>query len=469
MNSALVQILPASTGGGYNNTSQPAEAFPEKGNRFNDAFEHASTGEVQQKAADQEVKKTVKSEKGSNGKKSEKDEVCKSEKPGNTESESAVGAAAAEESPKAVETLKKGLGGEKKTLDTDENSDTVLKAGLKKSDSVKLAVVNASKNAKKGAGKTASLSSAAGMLNGEGSRKKVSGAGSKADIFRLDRNSLAGKPAEADAETAKDISEALKTKNAGIEITGNNAEKAADAAGVTGRTAAALRAEVAEDAGEGGNKKTKLRVSDHRTVASASDKNAKTLIQQAAQSASNPPSSVSGNEQDASAKIFNLASEGAGDTPRADAAKADTRIFQSNVLSQLKDDVNSQIVKQAGIVVKGNGTGEIKLVMKPESLGKVRIQLSLNDNHIAGRIIVENNIVREIFESNLENLYKAFGSEGFENGGLEVSVQGQGHNAGANGRRQGRGPGVRAAKVLEAAVPEVVNSEWQNNAVNMVV
>ena len=155
------------------------------------------------------------------------------------------------------------------------------------------------------------------------------------------------------------------------------------------------------------------------------------------------------------------------DPARADERMGQPRSIQSTVLSQLRDGVNQQIVKQAGIVVKSDGSGEIKLIMKPEQLGKVRIQLSLNDNHIAGRIIVENNIVREIFESNLENLYKAFGSEGFENGGLEVSVQGG--NTGDSGKRSQSGSGKRAVQTIEDAVPEVVDSEWRNNAVNMVV
>jgi flagellar hook-length control protein FliK len=159
--------------------------------------------------------------------------------------------------------------------------------------------------------------------------------------------------------------------------------------------------------------------------------------------------------------------KGLGEVSKAADKAAAARSHQSALFSQLKDSVNSQIVKQAGITVKDNGTGEIRLVLKPESLGKVRISLSLTDNHIAGRIIVENNIVREVFESNLENLYKAFGSEGFENGGLEVTVEGEG--AGNSGRNKPGGFKGKAFRVLEDSVPEMVESEWQYNVVNMVV
>jgi flagellar hook-length control protein FliK len=203
----------------------------------------------------------------------------------------------------------------------------------------------------------------------------------------------------------------------------------------------------------------KLRVVDHRKT-SAHKSTGETF-----KFYSNETTSITGASSDEAGKTIELNAQ--PDTLRIDGRSAEPKSQQSAVLSQLKEGVNDQIVKQAGIIVKANGSGEIKLVMKPEQLGKVRIQLSLNDNHIAGRIIVENNIVREIFESNLENLYKAFGSEGFENGGLEVTVEGG--DAGESGRRSSGGLNRRAVQAIEDAVPEVAETEWQNNAVNMVV
>jgi len=204
---------------------------------------------------------------------------------------------------------------------------------------------------------------------------------------------------------------------------------------------------------------SKLRVVDHRAQSGRQAEGQRFKV--TSEDSLKNPAVVS----DDSGKIIEL--NAAPDSARTEIRSSDFRVQQSAVLSQLKEEVNSQIVKQAGIVVKANGSGEIKLVMRPEQLGKVRIQLSLNDNHIAGRIIVENNIVREIFESNLENLYKAFGSEGFENGGLEVTVEGG--DAGDTGRRSPGGPGRRAVQAIEDAVPELVDTEWQSNAVNMVV
>lgn len=97
---------------------------------------------------------------------------------------------------------------------------------------------------------------------------------------------------------------------------------------------------------------------------------------------------------------------------------------QSGLLKFLKGSANGEIVKQAGIILKNNNSGEIRLVLKPEKLGNVRIKLNLQDNNIVGKIIVENINVKEVFEHNLESLHRAFRQEGFQTSGLEVSVGG---------------------------------------------
>lgn len=97
---------------------------------------------------------------------------------------------------------------------------------------------------------------------------------------------------------------------------------------------------------------------------------------------------------------------------------------QSHLLKFLKGSANGEIVKQAGIILKKDNSGEIRLVLKPEKLGNVRIKLNLQDNNIVGKIIVENINVKEVFEHNLESLHRAFRQEGFQSSGLEVSVGG---------------------------------------------
>lgn len=84
-----------------------------------------------------------------------------------------------------------------------------------------------------------------------------------------------------------------------------------------------------------------------------------------------------------------------------------------------------EIVRQSGIILKDGGKGEIRLILKPESLGRVRIRINIQDNSIEGKILVENNTVRELFEGNMEHLKNALRSEGFDSAALEVAVGGE--------------------------------------------
>ncbi len=103
-------------------------------------------------------------------------------------------------------------------------------------------------------------------------------------------------------------------------------------------------------------------------------------------------------------------------------SKTLTTTTGSALMKQLEESVNNKIVKQSSIILKNDNSGEIKLILKPEALGKVRIRLSLNDNRIAGQIVVENAAVKDIFEQNLQNLERAFKENGFDNAALNVSV-----------------------------------------------
>ena len=461
MNSALVQLLPVDRGGGYKNTSSEPAAIPDDGKRFDDVFEQATSEAAPDKSAETDAvgdqagsqtesqagdKTGRKTESGKTRKDAAVDKSRKDRKDSSSNETEAAAVTGVATDGKAVDKLKKSLKDGETAGEIEKDGKT--ESGVKGFEAVKRAVKDAREASGRGAEKTALESGIAGLSKGDHSAEadEKESASAKTNESQADKNSLAGKLTVAAAKVNSDLSNDTASAKPGIELVGVTAADAAADKKASGKS----------------GKNSKLRIVDHRTVSAAAGKSGKST-------ALNAGSSF-GSEFEYTGRTTDFSSIGSqSDTSRADGKTAETKMFQSSVLSQLKDGINSQIVKQAGIVVKGNGTGEIKLVMKPESLGKVRIQLSLNDNHIAGRIIVENNMVREIFESNLENLYKAFGSEGFENGGLEVSVQGKGQDADRNSHKNSRGFSGRAAKAMDEAVPEVVSSEWRNNAVNMVV
>ncbi|OQY34540.1 MAG: hypothetical protein B6241_04530 [Spirochaetaceae bacterium 4572_59] len=85
---------------------------------------------------------------------------------------------------------------------------------------------------------------------------------------------------------------------------------------------------------------------------------------------------------------------------------------------QLQEGGTKELAKNIRFVLKDHNQGEIKLILKPEALGKVRIQLNLQENNIVGKIFVENNSVKQVFLNNLSNLTKALEDSGFQTSSL---------------------------------------------------
>ena len=93
-----------------------------------------------------------------------------------------------------------------------------------------------------------------------------------------------------------------------------------------------------------------------------------------------------------------------------------------------------QLVDQARIVLKDQNAGEIRMTLYPESLGKVKVALNLSDNTLAGQIYVENQTVKDVFQSNMDGLLQAFRDGGWSDLSLQVSVGG-----GGGGNQAGNG------------------------------
>lgn len=117
-------------------------------------------------------------------------------------------------------------------------------------------------------------------------------------------------------------------------------------------------------------------------------------------------------------------------------------------LERFREMAGSELTRAAGIILRDGG-GEIKLTLKPESLGSVRIRMNLVDNAIEGRIIVDNTAVKHVFEGSLDSLMRALTAEGFQTASLSVSVGGQGADNGRPDREPM--PHVRRVNVPEGA------------------
>ena len=140
-------------------------------------------------------------------------------------------------------------------------------------------------------------------------------------------------------------------------------------------------------------------------------------------------------------------------------------------LDRLREMAGSELVRASTMVLRDGG-GEIRLVLKPESLGSVRVRMNLVDNHIEGRIIVDSAAVKHVFDGSVDALRRALTAEGFQMGSLQVSVGGQ--DAQRDQGRQERQPAetvrrVEAAKGFDRSVPGAEDVSLGDLFVNLFV
>ncbi|GHU38845.1 hypothetical protein FACS1894190_01380 [Spirochaetia bacterium] len=87
---------------------------------------------------------------------------------------------------------------------------------------------------------------------------------------------------------------------------------------------------------------------------------------------------------------------------------------------ELHQNLNGDIVRQASVMLREGGSGTIRLSLKPESLGNVKIMLEMSENKIQGHITVESNEAMKAFTQELKALEQTFRDNGYENATLTL-------------------------------------------------
>jgi flagellar hook-length control protein FliK len=105
--------------------------------------------------------------------------------------------------------------------------------------------------------------------------------------------------------------------------------------------------------------------------------------------------------------------------------------LESFLSRELHNGMNGDIVRQASVMLRDGGEGLIRLQLHPESLGNVRIKLSMSGNRVEGVITVESPEALNAFERELESLEMAFRDSGFEGASLNMQMSGGGDNGGS--------------------------------------
>jgi len=138
-------------------------------------------------------------------------------------------------------------------------------------------------------------------------------------------------------------------------------------------------------------------------------------------------------------------------------------------LERFREMAGNELVKATNMVLRDGG-GEIRLVLKPESLGSVRIKMHLVDNTIEGKIVVDNQAVKQVIDGNLDSLMRALRAEGFQGATLQVSVGGQNADNGRQAQEE-RPEAVRrvTAQGFERNIPGVENLSMGDLLVNLFV
>ena len=100
--------------------------------------------------------------------------------------------------------------------------------------------------------------------------------------------------------------------------------------------------------------------------------------------------------------------------------------LENMLARELHQNFNSDIVRHASVALRDGNEGTIRLALKPESLGNVKIHLELAENKIAGQIVVESEEALRAFKREISSLEKAFRDSGFDAANLEMSLTADG-------------------------------------------
>ncbi|MDR0760043.1 MAG: flagellar hook-length control protein FliK [Treponema sp.] len=107
--------------------------------------------------------------------------------------------------------------------------------------------------------------------------------------------------------------------------------------------------------------------------------------------------------------------------------------YQNTLARELHENLNGDIVRHASVMLRNSGEGTIRLSLRPETLGSVKIRLEIAENKITGRIIVESGDAFKAFEQELHSLEQSFRDSGFDGASLEMAFASDGREG-----RQGR-------------------------------
>lgn len=148
----------------------------------------------------------------------------------------------------------------------------------------------------------------------------------------------------------------------------------------------------------------------------------------------------------------------------------DLRVHSSAAKSS--DEIFGEFVRQFTFVVKKGG-GEAQVVLQPESLGKMKLNIKLNNAEVNTSMIVETNALKDLIVSKLATLQEGLLSQGFSLGSFNVEVKAGNESHDMAGQEKSSGKTVvKESGIEEAEAGLEVRSPglpWISTVVNITV
>ncbi|MBQ6780001.1 MAG: flagellar hook-length control protein FliK [Treponema sp.] len=154
-------------------------------------------------------------------------------------------------------------------------------------------------------------------------------------------------------------------------------------------------------------------------------------------------------------------------------AAANGSNFQAMLASSIQENA-PEFVKAGNIVLRDGNQGAINLILRPESLGNVKISLSLSDKIITGQITVQSQEAYDAFKDSIDALREAFAQSGFDTQGFDLNFAGNQQFAQSQQEWQNPEFAVRAGQTYGDYVsqgeadPMDMNYENSNYGINIV-